>query len=233
MCGRFSLSKTEKELETRFNARFYTEDLERYQVYDNYNVAPTHIMPVVVQGALPVIRMFRWGLIPSWSKTAKTAYNMINARGETIEGKNTYRKLINSHRCVVPMDGYYEWKRDGKARIPFYIHRKDHGISGAAGLWEHWNDQEGGESIHTFTIITQPAKGMPADIHDRMPLILDRETESWWLSEDVIQQNDIKNLMEAFKADDLFYYRVNAAVNKVQNNHPGLIEPEADQQTLF
>jgi putative SOS response-associated peptidase YedK len=233
MCGRFSLTKTEKELEERFKARFYTEDLERYQVYDNYNVAPTHVMPVVLHDEMRALRMFRWGLIPFWSKDHKIGAKMINARSETISEKATFKKLLSNKRCIIPMNGYFEWQREGKTKKPFFIHRQDQTIMAACGLWEQWKNPENNELVRTFSIITRPAANKVTHIHDRMPMFISAEMEDWWLSDGIMTQDDVNAISELNFEDALDCYPVTDRVNKVQNNDPELIKPLPENPTLF
>ena len=139
MCGRSSLTKTEKEIEERFKATFYSEELERYNPLPNFNVAPTHMHPVITSQDPNHFHLFKWGLVPFWSKDNKSGAKMINARIETIAEKTAFKSLLNSKRCIVPMDGFYEWKTEGKNKVPFRIVTKDQAIFAVAGLWDCWN----------------------------------------------------------------------------------------------
>lgn len=190
MCGRSSLTKTEKELEERFNATFYSEDLERYNPLPNYNVAPTHYMPVITNKDPIHFNVYRWGLIPFWAKDEKIGSSMINARIETIQEKATYKNTFQHKRCLVPMDGFYEWKKDGKQKVPFRIITKDQEVFSVAGMWEHWRNPSGLD-IYTYTVITLPANEKMSELHDRMPAILPKEHESLWINEDLTREECI------------------------------------------
>lgn len=224
MCGRSSLTKTEKEIETRFGATFYSEELERYNPLPNYNVAPTHMMPVLLSKDPSVLRIFRWGLIPFWAKEASVGYKMINARAETLTEKTSYRNLLSSHRCLVPVDGFYEWKKFNNKKVPYRVVCPGEDIYAVCGLWDKWNDIRTGEQIYTYTIITVPANEKMSFLHDRMPVILQRSMEHIWLDESLPVQ-DVLSLLKPCENDMIAFYRVSEQVNNVRINSPELIEP--------
>ena len=221
MCGRSSLTKTEKELEERFRATFYTEDLERYNPLPNYNVAPTQMHPVITQEEPRIIHLYRWGLIPFWAKDMKIGAKMINARIETLEEKPAFRNALQKRRCIVPFDGYYEWKKTPEGKIPYRIKLKSTEIFTIAGLYESWKSPER-KTIHSFTLITRDADPAIAQIHDRMPMILHPEHEKLWLDPD-IPAHDLLHL-DPTPGKDLMYYRVSDRVNNVRENDAGLVD---------
>ncbi len=231
MCGRSSLTKTEKELEERFQASFYSDELTRYNPLPNYNVAPTHFHPVITSDEQDKIHLYKWGLIPFWAKDPKIGYKMINARIETIKEKSTYKHAFKSRRCIVPIDGFYEWKREGNTKIPYRIKMKEQEIFCVAGMWEKWSSPEG-EEIHTFTMITQPPNEMMEEIHNRMPAILYPEQEKLWLESDVPVE-DLYNLITPPDSADMIAYEVSSRVGNVRNNDAQLIEPAGHQGSLF
>src|SRR5688572_27561496 len=151
MCGRSSLTKTEKELEERFQADFYSEDLERYNPLPNFNVAPTQVHPVITLHDPKVIHLYRWGLIPFWAKDIKIGAKMINARIETISEKPAFKKAFEKRRCLVPFDGYYEWMKSSEGKIPYRIKVTNTDIFAIAGLYEMWRSPDG-KVINSFTI---------------------------------------------------------------------------------
>ncbi len=222
MCGRSSLTKTEKELEERFRATFYTEELERYNPLPNYNVAPTHMHPVITQEEPRVIHLYRWGLIPFWAKDIRIGYKLINARIESIHEKPSFRQAFQKRRCIVPFDGYYEWQQTAKGKIPYRIKFKNTEIFTVAGLYEHWRNPQG-EIIHSFTLITHDADPVIRSIHDRQPLVLLPEQEKLWLDPD-IPPGDLLTKLDPVPQEYYFWYRVSNRVNKVTENDPGLIE---------
>ncbi len=223
MCGRSSLTKTEKELEERFRANFYSEDLERYNPLPNFNVAPTQLHPVITQQEPSVIHLYRWGLIPFWAKDIRIGSKMINARIEGIAEKPAFRQAFEKRRCLVPFDGYYEWMKTPEGKIPYRIKVTNTDIFSMAGLYEVWKGQDG-KVIKSFTIITQEADPLIAHLHDRMPLILLPEQEKLWIDASVPTKDVINNL-QPVPGDWITWYRVSDRVNKVTENDAGLIVP--------
>ena len=222
MCGRSSLTKTEKELEERFRANFYSEDLERYNPLPNFNVAPTQLHPVITQQEPRTIHLYRWGLIPFWAKDIKIGAKMINARIETITEKPAFKQAFEKRRCLVPFDGYYEWLKTPEGKIPYRIKVTNTDIFSAAGLYETWRSPDG-KTIHSFTIITKEAEPVIAHLHDRMPVILLPEQEQLWLDSSVPSNDVVKSLLPV-PAEYLTWYRVSDRVNKVTENDAELIK---------
>lgn len=223
MCGRSSLTKTEKELEARFKANFYSEDLERYNPIPNFNIAPTQMVPVITQDDPDHLSVYKWGLIPFWAKDIKIGSKMINARIETLLEKPSFRQALEKRRCLVPFDGYYEWmKGDGK-KVPIRIKRKDDDIFSIAGLYEKWRSAEG-QTIHSFTIITREADPTIKMIHDRMPFMLPQSEEKTWIDPAMNGAELIENL-PTLPIEEMMWYTVSDRVNKVTENDAGLIEP--------
>jgi len=223
MCGRSSLTKTEKELEQRFGASFYSDDLFRYNPLPNYNVAPTHYHPVITENDPHHLQFFKWGLVPFWAKDEKIGSKMINARVESVQEKPAFKKLLQTNRCIVPFDGFYEWKLyPDKHREPYRITIHKGEIFSVAGLWSSWLAPNG-EEIKTFTLITQPPNRVMADIHDRMPAILLKENEVDWLDQN-LSGNEALQLLLPYPDDDMQAYRVSDRINKVANNDADLIK---------
>jgi putative SOS response-associated peptidase YedK len=227
------LTKTEKEIEERFNASFYSEDLERYNPIPNFNVAPTHMHPVITNDDQEHLQLFKWGLIPFWAKDHRIGFKMINARLETVAEKSAYKNALKSRRCIVPFDGYYEWQKTTQGKLPFRIVTKNTDIFSVAGLWERWKDNDGNH-VFSFTIITQPASPKIAHIHDRMPGILLPEQERLWINLEMPVE-EVVRIIEPYPDDYLDFYRVSKRVNKVSENDADLIKPiqEEEQKTLF
>lgn len=230
MCGRSSLTKTEKEIEARFNATFYSDELERYNPLPNYNAAPTHMMPIISNKDSDRISLYRWGLIPFWAKDEKVGYKMINARVETLMEKSAFKNAVKSRRCLVPMDGFYEWKKEGKTKTPYRIILPDTPIFTAAGLWESWKNNKGQE-IFSFTVITQKPNELMSPIHDRMPAILSPEQERLWI-DDELSAVDAISVIQPYPSDLMMAYKVDPRVGKVSENDAQLIEPYDDKPNL-
>lgn len=238
MCGRASLTKQEKELEERFKATFYQDEIARYNPLPSYNVAPTQLHPVITGSDPSHLQLFQWGLIPHWAKDDKIGSKMINARSETVKDKPAYRQAFIQRRCIVPFDGFYEWKRtSGGQKQPYRITLKDNPIFTVAGLWELWNSPDG-NTIHSFTIITIPPNEYMAQIHDRMPAILSRVNEHRWLDPEV-NSTDLLGLLTPYSSDEMDAYPVSSRVNKATENDAALILPtgsilqHGDQLDLF
>jgi len=223
MCGRASITKNEKIIELRYDATFDQEDLDKYTPFPNYNAAPTHMMPII-SGTFPSkIQLYRWGLIPFWAKDEKMGYKMINARIETLMEKPAFKTSVKSRRCLVPIDGFYEWKREGKTKIPYRITMKDDSLFSAAGLWESWTNPKG-EEVLSFTIITQKPNELMTDIHDRMPAILRPDQEQDWLDTS-ISAEDAVAMIKPYPSELMLAYQVDNRVGKVSENDRGLIDP--------
>jgi putative SOS response-associated peptidase YedK len=223
MCGRSSLTKTEKELEERFNATFYSEELERYNPLPSFNVAPTQMHPVIANNDPDHLRFFKWGLIPFWAKDQKIGSRLINARIETLAEKASFKNALKYRRCIVPFDGFYEWKKTKEGKQPYRITRLDQDIFCIAGLWESWKSPEG-IKIHSFTLITMPPNKKVAHLHNRMPAMLLPEQEEIWLSDD-IPTEDLINMIVPFPDSMISIYPVSKRVNNVRENDAELIKP--------
>lgn len=234
MCGRGSLNKVEKDLEKRFNATFYSDDLERYNPLPTFNLAPTQWHPVITQQDPQHYQYFKWGLIPSWSKDHRIGSKLINARVEGLIEKPFFKSALKDRRCIVPLDGFYEWKVvANKVKKPYRIRFKDDSIFFVAGLYDQWKNEKA-EIIHSFTIITQKPNPYLSSIHDRMPAILQREQESLWL-DPLISLEQSLQLITPLAGDYLDAYPVSDAVNQVKNNKASLIERsvETNNRSLF
>ena len=179
MCGRYYLKTPPAQLAAQFG-------LDKIDIpgEPRENIAPTEIVPVVLNEAPTVLQTVKWGLIPFWSKDGKEGGRLINARADGIDEKPIFRAAFKKRRCLVLADGFYEWKKvDGK-KIPYRISLKSGGPIAFAGLWEVWKPPTGGDKIKSCTIITTDANALIRDLHDRMPVILPYGSESEWLDID-------------------------------------------------
>ncbi len=235
MCGRASLSKTQKALEQRLHAEFYKEDLEQFEQIRQYNIAPTHLHPVVSNENPSHIQMFKWGLIPSWAKEEKIGSKMINARIETVLEKPAFRSAIQKRRCLIPFDGFYEWKKTSGGKVPYRITLQEGQIFCAAGIWEKWINPNG-QPVYSFAVITQPPNELMSDIHDRMPAILLPGQEAQWLDLSLAGASVLQNI-SPYPDQEMLAYPVSSRINKVSTNDPSLIEEVSDnsptQGSLF
>lgn len=219
MCGRYTITELPAEPPVAEGA------LNANSFQPNYNVAPTNSCPVIPMADPGHIYFYRWGLIPYWAKDMKIGYRMINARAETLAEKNSFKNPLQRSRCLVLADGFYEWKKDGSEKQPYRIHLKKQGIMTLAGLYDQWRSPEG-QMIYSFTIITTEPNALMANIHDRMPVILDKVAAAQWLQHDLPQVQAL-NMLRPFDADSMLAYPVSKAVGNVRNNDPSLIEPLA------
>jgi len=231
MCGRSSLSKTEKEIEERFNATFYSDELERYNPLPSFNVAPTHMHPVITSDNKEHLQFYQWGFIPPWAKDIKVGYKMINARKESILDKSFYRTALKTQRCIVPFDGFYEWKKTQNGKQPYRIVTTNTEIFSVAGLWSSWDSTEG-NTIYSFTLITQEPNRLVKNIHNRMPAILLPEQEELWLDENIKSEEALAEL-SPYPDELMRAYTVSTRVGNVRNNDEELIKEIKPPKTLF
>jgi putative SOS response-associated peptidase YedK len=217
MCGRYTLRLTPVQLAEIFDALRSPE----LSFPLRFNVAPTQVMPIVRLDSEGVRRLdpLRWGLVPHWAKDTKTSF--FNARAETIAEKPSFKKAFQTRRCLVPADGFYEWKKRLEGKQPYFIRLKDERPFAFAGLWESWSDPAG-KSIETFTIITTEANELMRPLHDRMPVII-QDHDRWLATPD-------PKLLRPFPADQMTAYRVNPIVNNARNDVPDCVQP-LDQPT--
>lgn len=221
MCGRFT-QHSKLELIKKILAgevRLYD-----YDYVPSYNIAPTqHILAVRVSpkdNQREVVPLY-WGLLPSWAKDKKMAARMINARSETITEKMTFRSAFKSRRCLIPADGFYEWKKDGKTKQPFYIRRMDGKPFLFAGLWELNNQFE--EPVESCTIITTSANIIMKPIHERMPVILPEQHVDEWLDPTHENKVRLQKLLVPCEAEAMEAYAVSTAVNSPKINVDNLM----------
>ncbi len=222
MCGRFTQQRPTSEIAAIFDAEDLAEDPG-----GRYNVAPTDEAAVVVQREerRAVVR-YRWGLVPSWSDPRK-ASRAFNARAETLATSGLFRDAYRRRRCLVPVDGFYEWRKTGTNRQPLLIHDPEEGLLVLAGLWTGRRDGESGEWLRTFTIVTTRPNGFMASIHDRMPVVVPPDAWATWLDPTPKDHGELRALLEP--RDDLMLaaYPVATLVNNVRNDGPDLILPLA------
>ncbi|KKO52162.1 SOS response-associated peptidase [Paenibacillus sp. DMB20] len=224
MCGRFTLTVTWEELMNRF--LIDPESLSPFHV-PRYNIAPTQMVAAVIHdGARRRIGQLRWGLVPSWARDASGAAKMMNARSETLEEKPAYKTPFLRKRCLIPADGFYEWKRADKVKIPYRIGRKDGKVFSMAGLYDIWTAPDGSR-LSTCTVITTRPNRLMEEIHDRMPVILSPENEEAWLSRSTGRET-LRQLLLPYPEDGMKAVRVGTLVNSVKNDAPECIRSITD-----
>ena len=219
MCGRFVLTTPADALAAEFAAA--TGGLV---LRPRYNIAPMQDVVVVrsVEGRRE-LAMLRWGLIPSWARDPAIASKLINARSETAAEKPSFRNAMKKRRCIVPATGFYEWKREGTRKQPWYFHARTASPLAIAALWESWKSPEG-DAVETCCLLTTAANAVLAPVHDRMPVLLDHDAALRWLDPAVGDPRTLEGLLKPAPASSLAAHPVSSAVNSVRNDGPGNIE---------
>jgi putative SOS response-associated peptidase YedK len=221
MCGRFTQERPASELAEIFGAEPLVDDPG-----GRYNVAPTDEASVVVQrDDRRAITAYRWGLIPHWATEAKVASKMFNARAETLTTSPAFRAAFQRRRCLVPVDSFYEWKREGTVRQPYRVIRDDGRPLALAGLWAGWRDPATETVRRTFTIVTTTPNDALRDLHDRMPVVLPDDAWDLWLGPTPADPGELLALLVPNDQLELTIYPVVRDVNDVRRDGPGLIEP--------
>jgi len=221
MCGRFTQQRPASELAEIFGAEPLADDLGGH-----FNVAPTDEASVVVQrDERRAITSYRWGLIPHWASDAKVGSRMFNARAETVTTSPAFRDAFARKRCLVPVDSFYEWKREGTIRQPYRVVRRYGMPLALAGLWAGWRDPATEIVRRTFTILTTTPNDALADLHDRMPVVVSEDAWARWLDPAPSDPSELLGLLAPNEEVDLDVYAVERYVNDVRRDGPELIEP--------
>jgi putative SOS response-associated peptidase YedK len=220
MCGRAYKTYTDEELFLRYlNKR----RVKLPSFKPNYNIAPTQDVLVLrnVDGDKQ-FDLFHWGLIPVWEKEFKTKLSTINAKSETVFESKLYKGPVTKHRCIVPLSGFIEWKREGESKRPFAIHLKDEPIMSVAGIWSTWGSEE--TQRHSFSILTTSANEFMEKIHDRMPVILSPKDEDAYL-DPTQKPESIAKLLKPCPKSWLTAHEISTLINSPRNNRPEVLEP--------
>lgn len=223
MCGRFVQFSPFPELDREFDLQGAA-----LEVKPSWNVAPTQDVPVVVREDGNRLLICRWGLIPSWSKDPAVGSRMINARAETLAEKPSFKTPFRKNRCLIPADGFYEWKREGKSKIPFYVTMKKGKIMSLAGIFSDWKDPAG-VTIRTFAIVTTPANSLLAPLHERMPAIIPREKRDLWLDPDQQDPDALAPLLVPYPSVKMDAWEVSRSVNSPASDSPENIRKTSGQ----
>jgi putative SOS response-associated peptidase YedK len=214
MCGRFAFYSPAEATAAmfEFDASATTEP--------RYNIAPTQLVPVVryARTGGREFTMLRWGLVPFWAKDPSIGNRMINARAETLAEKRAYRSAYEKRRCLILADGFYEWRKERAGKTPYYVSLANRQPFAFAGLWEAWTDRSTGESLQTAAIVTTAANEFLKDLHDRMPVVLQPDTASAWLSGDPNALDAVASRPAQFQA-----WPVDPQVNNARTEGPELI----------
>ena len=223
MCGRFTQERPASELAEIFGAEPLVEDPG-----NRYNVAPTDEAVVVVQrGERRAVAAYRWGLIPHWATDARVGSRMFNARAETLTASPAFREAFRRRRCLVPVDSFYEWKREGAVRQPYRVSQTGGRPLALAGLWAGWRDPATDTVRRTFTIVTTSPNEALSELHDRMPVVVPESAWARWLTIGSADAAELLGLLQPDETLGLQIVAVSRLVNDVRQDGPALIEPLA------
>jgi putative SOS response-associated peptidase YedK len=217
MCGRFGISLDRELIEQHFGAKFEADFRPRY------NAAPSQSLPVILNEDPKTIRFISWGLRPAWLKKAAGRKELINVKAETLRDRPTFKGDLTRRRCLVPADGFYEWQKTGKPKIPYRISLKSGELFAFAGIWQD-NTGEDGNPLRTFAIITTAANSLVGQIHDRMPVILKKDDEKRWIDTDITTEK-LLSFLRPYPANFLQMYEISSRVNRTTEDLPELIKP--------
>lgn len=220
MCGRFVQFTLFPLLKQEFNLKSSEAAL-----HPSWNVAPTQDVAVIVNENGNRLLTARWGLIPVWSKDASIGSRMINARAETLADKSSFKGPFKKHRCLIPADGFYEWKKGEKGKTPVYVTMNNGRPFGFAGLYSDWKSPEGA-GIRTCTIVTTQPNALLAPIHNRMPAIIRPDDREAWLDPDNQDPKALSKLLSPYPAEEMDAWEVSKKVNAPANNSPENIRKE-------
>ena len=217
MCGRYTLAAEPDALLETFEVPELTFDYR-----PRYNIAPGQEAPVVAQDRRGRrIGLLTWGLVPAWRD--EPGSGIVNARAESVADKPSFRDAFTRRRCLVPADGFYEWRREGEAKVPYWFRPAEGGLIAFAGLWEHWA-RAGSQPHHTFTILTTPANDEVRPIHDRMPALIAPEARDAWLDA-ATKPKVLEAVLRPAEPGLLTAQAVSPRVNRTAEDDPSLIEP--------
>jgi len=233
MCGRYRLSRRKQILEEHFDCVSGVEDWN-----PRYNIAPTQPVPVIRQNPKEPIRelsLFRWGLVPRWAKDPSVAAGMINARSETASTKPAFSDALKCRRCLVLADGFYEWQKIGKVKQAYCFEISDGELFAFAGIWDRWKDASG-KPLETCSILTTTANAVTSSVHDRMPVILNRDSYDFWLDPGMNNVAAVADLLRPYDAQLMRCYPVSSRINSAVNDDEESsrrVEPAVIQHHLF
>jgi putative SOS response-associated peptidase YedK len=233
MCGRYRLSRRKQLVEEYFDCGPWDDDWS-----PRYNIAPTQPIPVIRQSPKEPVRQIssmKWGLIPNWARDVSIASSTINAKSETAAIKPAFRDPLKFRRCLIPADGFYEWKRNGASKQPYCFETGDGELFAFAGLWDGWKNADG-QWIKTCSILTTTPNAVTSAVHDRMPVILDRESYDWWLDPAMQNVAAVSELLKPYDARLMRSYPISMRINHVANDDEDCsrpVEPVQAQNSLF
>jgi putative SOS response-associated peptidase YedK len=219
MCGRFVMISDLSVLEEEFDIQAISAGVK-----PSYNITPGREVVALVHDRVNHLVSFRWGLIPSWTKTFAIEKGIINARAETVAEKPSFRDSFKKRRCLVLANGYYEWKKGWRNKVPYYVYPISERPFGFAGLYDTWRPKDG-EALSTCTIITTESNELLRPLHDRMPVIVPKDRESLWLDNSVAEEKSLLSILIPSVNEDMEVRQVSTLVNSPLNDMPECIRP--------
>lgn len=213
MCGRFTLHTPE----SRIREAFHLQQTEPLGLKPRYNIAPSQQIPIIrATEAHREMVLVRWGLIPHWSKEPNTKYSTINARIESVAEKPAYRTPFKRQRCLIPADGFYEWRIVNGHKIPYYIHKRDGKVFAIAGLWDRWEGE--GEILESCALIVMPANEVMTSLHERMPAIIAPAHYDLWLDARITDKAELMDYLNSAPSSQLVTYPISPWVNSPKHD---------------
>lgn len=219
MCGRYTLTTPLATLWSHFGLSD-----ENMPYVPRYNVAPTQDVVTITNEERPRALYMRWGLVPAWAKDIKAGAPLINAKAEGLAASNIFKRPFLRHRCLVLADGFYEWRQEGKTRIPVYFRLKSGAPFAFAGLWGTWNAPMG-QTVHSCCIITTEPNPLVEAVHNRMPVILPSEAEADWIAPGPVEAADLVGVLAPYPSDLMEAFDVSPLVNNVRNDSAECVVP--------
>jgi putative SOS response-associated peptidase YedK len=231
MCGRFTASFEFREIRIRWNLQ---RDLPIFA--PRYNIAPSQQVPVIVRGeAGNEAKLMKWGLVPSWAPDPSIGQRMINARAQSLLEKPSFKRLVGTRRCLIPADGFYEWRHEGKHKVPMWFHLKNREPFAFAGLWDYWRDPAGDKEFYSFTIVTTEPNALVRPIKNRMPVIYDKEMGRQWLDPTwaVNSPMMLAAILQPLPSELMKAHDVSTLVNSPENDTAECIQPISAHQIFL
>jgi len=219
MCGRFVITSSIEVIADEFSISNPSINIK-----PSYNISPSqNILAIINQESRKLITC-KWGFIPSWAKDSAIGHKMINARAETLSSKPAFKSAYKKQRCLIVADGFYEWKKTEKGKVPYYIHLKSGKPFGFAGIYNRWTPNKG-ECIDTCSIITTCANELIESVHDRMPVIVPKDSMDRWLDADVTDESILSSMLKSYPSEEMEMHEISTKVNAPKHNSPELLEP--------
>ena len=229
MCGRYGFSvKNAKEVYKRFEIVNELSDL-----HTRFNIAPGQMNPVITSHSPNQIQDMFWGLIPHFAPDENYKYTTINAKAETVDTLRSFREPLRSKRCLIPATGFYEPDKKFNPTIWHYFQLKSQALFAFAGIYDIWEDKKTGKKIYSYAIITTVPNAVVKKVHDRMPVILQKEDEADWLNPDTVEPEHLLPLLKPYPADEMEEWQVSNAAKNPRNEGPELIKPQVEDLKLL